>query len=178
MKDMYRWLARYDNERLGINRDGQNKTLHSSRFNIQGLSWDEIREIPIPELGDGMTFGTSFEALRKSWYSHKKYRKDGLPAPEVCLRLLRIEKFLGLPLSQFPEIDNEWANEELSHEGLVDGYSCGLNGDGGGGLVDNSEDLSGEERALEAQLRLEERKEALADWGLDDDEVENDEVGR
>jgi hypothetical protein len=39
------------------------KGRRSSKFQLEGLTWDEIREIPIPELGDDMTFGKTFEAL-------------------------------------------------------------------------------------------------------------------
>jgi hypothetical protein len=90
---------------------------------LDGLSWAEIREIPIPELGEGMTFGTSFEALRKTWYAYKRTKKDGLPAPDLAFRILKLQKFLGLPLSEFNELDrygggsnSEWVNEELSSE--------------------------------------------------------------
>jgi len=57
-----------------------------------------------PETGESMTFGTSFEALRKSWFGYKRSRKDGFPAPDLALRILKVQKALGLPLSEFPEL--------------------------------------------------------------------------
>jgi hypothetical protein len=38
------WLVQYENERLG-NYNGQNTTLISSKFDLNGLSWNEIREL-------------------------------------------------------------------------------------------------------------------------------------
>lgn len=49
-----------------------------------------------------------------------------MPAPDLALRILKLQKFLGLPLSElqkFHELDrygggsnNEWVGEELSKE--------------------------------------------------------------
>ena len=140
---MNRWLSRY--EQMRTDPYTSIKGQLSSRFQLEGLSWSEIREIPIPELGEGMNFGKSFEALRKTWYAYKRTRKDGLPAPDLAFRILKLQKFLGLPLSEFNELDrygggsnNEWVNEELSNEDI--------------------------------QLK----KEELVDWGLDDDEKSDD----
>ena len=57
-----------------------------------------------PETGESMTFGTSFEALRKSWFGYKRSRKDGFPAPDLALRILKIQKALSLPLSEYFEL--------------------------------------------------------------------------
>lgn len=93
--------------------------LSSSRFELEGLSWAEIRDLPIEELGPDMTFGKTFEALRKSWFRYKLEKKQGLSAPDLCLRILTLQKLLGLPLSDFSsDLDrfgsSQWANEELS----------------------------------------------------------------
>ena len=112
---MDRWLSRYEQMRTDPYTSIKGRL--SSRFQLDGLSWAEIREIPIPELGEGMTFGTSFEALRKTWYAYKRTKKDGLPAPDLAFRILKLQKYLGLPLSEFNELDrygDEWVNEELS----------------------------------------------------------------
>ena len=65
-----------------------------------------------------MKFGTSFEALRKSWYSYKRYKKDGFQAmcAELALRILKLQKILGLPLSSFEELDNIDLDVELNNE--------------------------------------------------------------
>jgi hypothetical protein len=68
LKGMNNWLRAYEDRRTDPYTS--RKELLSSRFDLSGLSWDEIRAIPIPELGEDMTFGRSFEALRKTWYSY------------------------------------------------------------------------------------------------------------
>ena len=120
LKGMSNWLRAYEDRRTDPYT--YRKELLSSRFDLSGLSWDEIRAIPIPELGEDMTFGRSFEALRKTWYSYKRNKKDGFPAPDLCYRILKIQRALGLPLSQFEELEqygdsgNDWANKQLSAE--------------------------------------------------------------
>jgi hypothetical protein len=141
------WLRTYEQHRTDPYASIKGQL--SSRFDLEGLSWAEIREIPIPELGEGMNFGKSFEALRKTWYAYKRSKKDGLPATDLAFRILNLQKFLGLPLSEFEELDrygggsnNEWVEEELSRENQ--------------------------------QLRKEEETEELAGWGLDDEKTDDD----
>ena len=90
---MNNWLRAYEDRRTDPYTS--RKELLSSRFDLSGLSWDEIRAIPIPELGEDMTFGRSFEALRKTWYSYKRNKKDGFQAPDLCYRILKIQRALG-----------------------------------------------------------------------------------
>ena len=107
------------------NYTGQNTTLSSTKFDLSGLSWNEIRDLEVPELldqnGETMTFGRTFEALRKSWRSFKLSRKNGSPAPELALRILKLQSGLGLPLSDFgSELEKyrgmQWALAELENE--------------------------------------------------------------
>lgn len=114
-----KWLRQYEQVRTDPYTTIKGRL--SSRFELDGLTWAEIREIPIPELGEDMTFGKSFEALRKTWYAYKRTKKDGFPAPDLALRILKLQKLLGLPLSEFHELDRyggEWVNEELSGEDI------------------------------------------------------------
>jgi hypothetical protein len=107
-----RWISRYEQLRTDPYSTAKGR-LSSSRFQLEGLSWTEIRELSV---GEGFTFGTCFEALRKSFYAYKMNRKQGLSAPDLCLRILKLQKLLGLPLSEFPELDRYgegWVNEEL-----------------------------------------------------------------
>jgi hypothetical protein len=39
------------------------------------MSWDEIRELPIPELN--CRFGGACMALKKQWYHYKRLKKEG-----------------------------------------------------------------------------------------------------
>jgi|SRR5215831_15075980 len=96
-REMDRWLANYERTRTSDYGQGQNEALLSSRFDLPSMSWPEIREIPIPELGEDTNFGKSFVVLRKSWYAYKRSCKDGFPASYVAFRILRIQKALGIP---------------------------------------------------------------------------------
>ena len=51
---MDKWLHAYEERRRNPNSE-VGKRLHSTRFDLQNMSWDEIRDIEIPELG--CTFG-------------------------------------------------------------------------------------------------------------------------
>ena len=126
--------------------------------------------------------------LKKSWRSYKLYRKDGMPAPDLAMRILKIQHSMGLPLSEFPELDSEWVIQELDRSsdyeqlspldiqlrkeeeqdaGLVEG----LTEEG----FDNDEGMSDEERRLEQELMAEERAETLADVGLFPDQDKEEE---
>ena len=87
----------------------------SSKYDLEGLSWDEIREIYIPELG--MCFGPSCEALRKSWYAYKRLGRDGGYRSDIAYRINKIQNALGFPMSEFPEL-GPWVDEELSKEDI------------------------------------------------------------
>lgn len=107
-----------------------------------------------------MTFGTTFESLRKSWFTYKRDKKQiGFVDTEVCLRILKFQKALGLPLADFPELEryggSEWVDNELS-----------MMEQGG----EDDEGLSPEERKLNQQLR----KEELADCGSDEEGEEKE----
>jgi hypothetical protein len=190
------WLVQYENERLG-KYNGQNTTLISSKFDLNGLSWNEIRELETDILDQNdqpMNFGQSFQALKRSWRSFKLNRLHGTPAPELALRILKLQAGLGLPLSDFEqELEGyggmAWALQELENESSSDEdeetillreekqamlESLGVDGD-----LDESEwsewdesdegdDLNGAE--LSKELRREEFRDQLNAWGLDDGE--------
>ena len=174
----YSWLVNYENERMQ-NYDGQNGTLVSSKFDLTGISWDEIRDLEtdlLDQNGEPMNFGRSFEALRKTWRSFKLARKNGSPAPELALRILKLQNGLGLPLADFEqeleryggmemairELDNE--DEEIilkreERQSMLE--SLGVNNDDSSEWSEWSEgdDLNGAE--LSKQLRKEEFDDQL-----------------
>lgn len=184
----YAWIIDYENKRMG-NYNGQNTSLAQS-----STSWAEIRDLEVPDLldqnGEPMTFGRTFEALRKSWRSFKLARKNGSPAPELALKILRLQNGLGLPLADFEqeleryggmemairELDNE--DEEIilkreERQSMLE--SLGVNDDDlehsdSSEWSDSSgwDDLNGAE--LSKQLRDEEYQDMLNAWGLDDEE--------
>src|SRR5215469_13380742 len=178
---MNSWLKNYEMRR--VSGEEEMNQLLQIRCDLQGLSWDEIREIEVPELGEGMNIGKSFSMLKKSWRSYKLYRKDAMPAPDLAMRILKIQYSLGLPLSEFPELDQSWVEQELnrSSEDPLDlqlrkeeEQDAGLVENGEEGF-DNDEGMSDEERRLEQELMAEERAEALADVGLFPDQDKEEE---
>lgn len=131
------------------------KGLLSSRFDLENMSWDEIRHIPIEELGPEMTFGKACEQLRKTWRHLKLNRVEGnYHNIDLELRINRLQHFLGFERTQFDDLDPDWVDQELSMEEES--------------LNEASDDLDGEE--LSEQLRREEFKDQLNAWGLDDEE--------
>lgn len=156
------WVAAYE-KRRSSNLEGQNKALLSSKWDLESMSWDEIRAIPIDILGEGMTFGTSCEALRKSWYALKRNRAEGIENNrELEFRINRLQYHLGFERTAFDSLDQEWVDQELAMEEQQ--YKTKDEGDDG--LAD--EGLSPAERQLNRQLRKEE-------LGLDDEEEEEEE---
>jgi len=108
-----------------------------------------------------MTIGKSFSMLKKSWRSYKLYRKDGYPTTDLAFRILKIQRSLSLPLSQFDELgDPAWVEEQLNNEfdeqEVYEGPGTGV-------------ELS----ALDIQLQKEERANALEDVGLVVDDYGN-----
>jgi len=53
-----------------------------------------------------------------TWYAYKRSKKDGIYAGDLAYRILRIQKALGFPMSEFPELDSDWIGEELSKEDI------------------------------------------------------------
>ena len=110
-----------------------------------------------------------------------------MPAPDLAMRILKIQHSMGLPLSEFPELDSEWVIQELDRSSDDEQLSrldlqlrkeeeqdAGLvqNGEG---LTEEDEEMSDEERKLEQELMAEERAEALADIGLFPDQDKEEE---
>jgi hypothetical protein len=148
---MTSWLRDYDRRRCG-GADMSSKGLLSSRFDLNGLSWDDIREIPIPELGENMTFGKACEQLRKTWRHLKLNRSEGnYHNIDLELRINRLQYFLGFESTVFEDLDPYWVDEELSREEER--------------FNEASDDLNGKE--LSEQLRREEIQDRLNALGLD-----------
>jgi hypothetical protein len=152
------WLAAYE-RRKASGLEGPNKALLSSKFDLESMSWDEIREIPIPEISENATFGTCSESLRKSWYALKRNRAEGnYHNKDLELRINRIQNALGFERTIFDDLDQNWVDNELSMEQHKQGEQD----------EDEDEVLSPEERQLNQQLKKEERDAELAEWGLED----------
>jgi hypothetical protein len=153
-KSMNAWLRSYEARRTG-GADISSKGLLSNRFDLEGLSWDEIRDIPIEELGPEMTFGKACEQLRKTWRHLKLNRVEGnYHNIDLELRINRLQYFLGFERTLWDDLDPDWVDQELAMEEERSNEA--------------SDDLNGEE--LSEDLRREEFKDQLNAWGLDNDE--------
>jgi hypothetical protein len=153
-KSMNSWIRSYEARRLG-GAGMSPKGLLSSRFDLEGLTWDEIRDIPIEELGPEMTFGKACEQLRKTWRHLKLNRSEGnYHNIDLELRINRLQHFLGFERTQWDDLDLDWVERELSME--EERWN------------EASDDLNGKE--LTEQLRREEFQDQLNAWGLDDDD--------
>ena len=154
------WLSGYELRRTDPywGGEGGGRKLSSTRFDIEGMSWDEIREIEIPQLGPDMNFGKSFEALRKSRYALRRNRAEGsYDNKDLEYRINRIQYFLGIDITEWDDLNPTWVKEELAREEREFNNT---------GEIGEEEELSIEER----QLKAEEEAEELADWGLDEDD--------
>ena len=109
-RDMSAWLRNYD--RLRTNPGEPNEAWTSTKFDIYGMPWDELRQQFIPELG--MNFGKSCEALRKSWYHYKLLKRQGTYAGDIAYRINMIQN--ALERTEFDDIHPEWVDEELTSE--------------------------------------------------------------
>ena len=154
---------------------------HSTKYDIEGMDWNELRGLYIPELQ--MCWGPACEAMRKSWFHYKMLKREGDKGWDIILRINKLQRGLGIPMTEFrdgPDLD--WVKQQLDLEE-------------GTGVEPSSEDLElryeeenqdrpwtdGSEEMLEtdepedpeyAILRQEEREAALADVGLYPEEKE------
>ena len=115
MKASDKWLYQY--EKLRTDPYGTNESWVSDKYDIVGLHWTEIQQIYVEDLG--MTWGQACSALKKSWNSYKRARSRGegtYNTRDIALRILRIQHGLGIPQSEFPDLDKEWVDHELSLE--------------------------------------------------------------
>jgi len=148
---MTSWLRAYEARRTAGG-DMSTKGLLSSRFDLENMSWDEVRNIPVEELGPGMTFGKGCEQLRKTWRHLKLNRSEGnYHNIDLELRINRLQYFLGFERTQWDDLDPDWVEQELSMEEEQSNEA--------------SDDLNVE---LSEQLRREEFQDQLNAWGLDE----------
>ncbi|MGC2572292.1 MAG: hypothetical protein WA364_12340 [Candidatus Nitrosopolaris sp.] len=152
---------------------------HSTKYPLEDLSWDEIRNLPVPEMQ--CSFGGACEAMRKSWFHYKMLKKEGDRGWDIILRINKIQRALGIEMTEFRDgPDLSWVKQQLDLEE-------------GTGVEPTSEDLELKyeedhdqediwndsetpepEDPLYKQLRLEERAEALADVGVYESETEQE----
>jgi hypothetical protein len=189
----YKWLVDYEARRA--NGGTEMSQLLQIRPDLYGLSWKEIRELEtdlVDNDGKIMNIGQGFQALKRSWYSFKLNRKYGTPAPELALRILKLQKGLQLPLSDFEsELEGyggmAWALQELNNEESSGSEEKTIKREERQSMLeslgvdtsseesdwsewdesDEEDDLNGSE--LTKKLKDEEFRDRLNAWGLDDE---------
>jgi hypothetical protein len=157
------WLIGY--ERRRTSGEAEMSQLLEVRSDLQGLSWDEIRDMPVVQnfTDEPMTIGKTFSALKKSWRSLKLYRRDGMPTSDLALRIVKAQHSLGLPLSEFDELDTNFIHQELDI----------MDNDGGGLSEEERQEqnnLDSEVTDLDRQLLAEEMQDIRERMGLDSEE--------
>jgi len=189
-REFTKWLRDYDSRRTDPDRQFRMpSSWHSSNYDIENMDWNELRDLYIPELQ--MCWGPACEAMRKSWFHYKMLKKEGDRGWDIILRINRIQRGLGLEMTEFRDgPDLSWVKQQLD---LGEGTGVGSTLEE---LEDSSsEDLElryeeenqdrpwtdGTEEMLEtgedpeyAILRQEEREAALADIGLYPEEKDDE----
>src|SRR5215469_18944106 len=110
MKEMQRWLRDYD--RLRLDPDTPNE---SSKYDIEGMPWQELQQIYLPELG--MCWGPACNSLKKLWKSYKIAGRNGEPRRDIAWKINQIQNAMGIEKSEFPELEGmETGYEEMTVE--------------------------------------------------------------
>src|SRR5215831_14524360 len=177
-RDFQKWLRDYEERRTNPDREFRMPSAwHSTKYDLESMSWNEIREIYLPEIQ--MSWGSACEAMRKSWFSYKMSKREGDRGWDIILRINKIQRALGIPLPDFRDgPDLSWVNQQLD---LEEGTGVGPTSEDlelkfeedhveSEGIWDNSmmsetSEIEGEDPEY-AQLRREERAEALAEVGI------------
>src|SRR5215472_10140837 len=81
-----------------------NESWISSRYDIQGMHWQELQHLYLPELN--MRWGPAVSALKKLWKSYKIAGRTGELRSDLALKINRVQVIMGLK-SEFPELEGE-----------------------------------------------------------------------
>jgi hypothetical protein len=111
MNQMLKWLVNYERQRHSKE---PNEFWISSKYDIQGLHWQELQQIYLPELK--MCWGPACNSLRKLWKSYKIAGQNGEPRGDIAWRINKIQSAMGIEKSEFPELEGigrELTDEEI-----------------------------------------------------------------
>src|SRR5215467_4266062 len=95
---MQLWLRDYERSR---HLKRPNESCISSRYDIQGMHWQELQQLYLPELN--MRWGPAVSALKKLWKSYKIAGRTGEPRSDLAWKINRVA--MGLEKSEFPELE-------------------------------------------------------------------------
>src|SRR5215471_16292440 len=153
------WLRDYERSRHSKQ---PNESWISSKYDIQGLPWQELQQIYLPELG--MCWGPACNSLKKLWKSYKIAGRNGEPRRDIAWKINAIQKAMGIQKSEFPELEGMELDEELTEEEIQ--LKREEREDAGNSGFEKPEEFTEEWSEEDKQLRREEREaeEENDDW--------------
>jgi Ran GTPase-activating protein (RanGAP) involved in mRNA processing and transport len=114
MDQMRKWLVNY--ERLRHSKRPTESWI-SSRYDIQGMHWQELQQLYLPELN--MRWGPAVSALKKLWKSYKIAGRTRESRSDLAWKINQIQKAMGIEKSEFPELDGIETDDEESTDEAV-----------------------------------------------------------
>src|SRR5215469_3414094 len=112
MDEMRKWLMNY--ERMRHKSNTPDESWISSKYDIQGMPWQELQQIYLPELR--MCWGPACNSLKKLWKSYKIAGRTGEPRSDIAWKINTIQKAMGIQKSEFRELEGMEMDEELTEE--------------------------------------------------------------
>lgn len=124
MRNDWDWPKSYEERRHSRNREGglSYEYFQSSKYDFQNIPSPELKRIYIPELG--MTVGAAISALKRSWRKYRWSKQDNEPTGDLSMRILRLQKGLGLVQSDFlidEARQSGYTDNEINDEEVVSG---------------------------------------------------------
>lgn len=119
---MRKWLKNYENLRHSKEKETNELWISSKGYDTQNMPREELQKLWIPGLK--MTYGAAVSALTKSWTAYRIAGRNGEPRGDLAIRILNIQKNLGIPqsdglyeeLEQMGYTEEEWSEEGSSEE--------------------------------------------------------------
>jgi hypothetical protein len=152
MDEMRKWLMNY--ERMRLKSNTPNESWISSKYDIQGMPWQELQQIYLPELR--MCWGPTCNSLKKLWKSYKIAGRNGEPRRDIAWKINAIQKAMGIQKSEFPELEGMEMDEELTEEEIQ--LKREEREDAGDWGFEKPEEFTEEWSEEDKQLRREERE--------------------
>lgn len=149
---MQKWLKNYENLRHSKEKETNELWISSKGYDTQNMPREELQKLWIPGLK--MTYGATVSALTKSWTAYRIAGRNGEPRGDLAIRILNIQKNLGIPQS-------DGLYEELEQMGYTEEE---LNDEGTSEENENYRPGTGEEWSEGDQQLLKEEVEAEEDW--------------
>ena len=93
-------------ERMRLKSNTPNESWISTKYDIQGLPWQELQQIYLPELG----MCTACNSLKKLWKSYKIAGRHR----DIAWKINAIQKTISIEKSEFP-----FAEPHYTHTNMI-----------------------------------------------------------